>query len=104
MGSIFEVTMLICFGLSWPISIRKSIVSCSTKGKSIAFEYFVWLGYAFGVLGKLLAPQKSYVLIPYLLNLVMVSIDIALYARNKKLEDCAVSHHEITDAEKGMKS
>ena len=34
----------------------------------------------------------------------MVSIDIALYARNKKLEDCAVFHHEITDAEKGMKS
>ena len=96
--------MLICFGLSWPISIRKSIVSCSTKGKSIAFEYFVWLGYAFGVMGKLLAPQKSYVLIPYLLNLVMVSIDIALYARNKKLEDCAVFHNEITDAEKGMKS
>ena len=76
--------MLICFGLSWPIAIRKSIVLRTTKGKSIAFEYLVWLGYAFGVLGKLLAPQRSYVLIPYLLNLTMVSIDIALYARNKK--------------------
>lgn len=96
--------MLICFGLSWPISIRKSIVSRTTKGKSIAFEYFVWLGYAFGVMGKLLAPQKSYVLIPYLLNLAMVSIDITLYARNKKLEDRTVSHRGITDTEKGMKS
>ncbi len=104
MGSIFEVAMLICFGLSWPISIRKSIISRTTKGKSIAFEYFVWLGYAFGVIGKLLAPQKSYVLIPYLLNLIMVSIDIALYARNKKLEDREASHCWIADAEKGMKS
>lgn len=96
--------MLSCFGLSWPISIRKSIVSHTTKGKSIALEYFVWLGYAFGVIGKLLAPQKSYVLIPYLLNLIMVSIDITLYARNKKLEDRVASHCWIVDAEKGMKS
>ena len=58
----------------------------------------------FGVMGKLLAPQKSYVLIPYLLNLIMVSIDIALYARNKKLEDREASHCWIADAEKGMKS
>ena len=96
--------MLICFGLSWPIAIRKSIVSRTTKGKSIAFEYLVWLGYAFGVLGKLLAPQRSYVLIPYLLNLTMVSIDIALYARNKKLEDRTAPGNGTADAEKGMNS
>lgn len=102
MGSMFEVAMLVCFGLSWPISIHKSITSRTTKGKSIAFEYFVWLGYACGVLGKLLAPQKSYVLIPYVLNLAMVSIDIALYSRNKKLESRTASHSGAAGAEKGI--
>lgn len=95
MGSMFEVAMLVCFGLSWPISIHKSITSRTTKGKSIAFEYFVWLG-------KLLAPQKSYVLIPYVLNLAMVSIDIALYSRNKKLESRTASHSGAAGAEKGI--
>ena len=34
---IFEIIMLLCFGMSWPISVYKSIRSKSTKGKSAVF-------------------------------------------------------------------
>ena len=35
---LMEAVMILCFGLSWPISIRKSWVSRTAKGKSLFFE------------------------------------------------------------------
>lgn len=32
---LLEALMIICFGLSWPISIRKSWTSKTAKGKSL---------------------------------------------------------------------
>lgn len=32
---LMEAVMILCFGLSWPISIRKSWVSRTAKGKSL---------------------------------------------------------------------
>jgi len=81
---IFEVLMLLCFGAAWPFSIYQSYVSRSHKGKSVIFLWIVWIGYIFGILNKVVR-GLDYAVIFYALNLIMVSIDISLYYRNKIL-------------------
>ena len=44
MKEIFEFIMLTCFGLSWPISVWKSIKSKSTQGKSVVFIIAIIIG------------------------------------------------------------
>ena len=79
---IFEIIMLICFGMSWPISVYKSIRSKSTKGKSVVFIIAIIIGYISGIIGKIVNHQLNYVVILYLINLIAVSIDLALYFVN----------------------
>lgn len=86
MGEIFEAVMVICFGLSWPLSVYKSWKSRTTKGKSLFFEVFIAIGYVCGIAGKIITHNITYVFIFYILNIVMVSIDLALYARNARLD------------------
>ncbi|MBQ8895608.1 MAG: hypothetical protein IKM32_07400 [Clostridia bacterium] len=83
---IFEIFMLLCFGMSWPISVYKSFRSKSTKGKSVVFIVAIILGYISGILGKIVNGQISYVLVLYCINLAVVSIDLALYFINLKRE------------------
>lgn len=85
---MWEAIMLICFGLSWPTSLHKSITSKSTKGKSILFLWFIAIGYAAGVINKLI---NGYDLVMwlYVLNGSMVLADILVYYRNKRLEEAA---------------
>ena len=52
MVDLLEALTIFCFGLSWPISIRKSIVSRTAKGKSLFFEVFLLIGYACGIARK----------------------------------------------------
>jgi len=78
--SIFEFGMLLCFGLSWPVSVYKSVKSKRTEGKSLAFMIVVWTGYLFGVTHKLLY-SCDWVIILYLSNLTLVFIDITLYLK-----------------------
>ena len=86
MTEIFEAAMVICFGLSWPLSVWKSWKSRTAKGKSLLFEIFIWVGYAFGILGKLINHNITYVFIFYVLKIAMVSVDLALYVRNAALD------------------
>ena len=83
---IFEFIMLLCFGLSWPISVCKSIKSKTTKGKSLVFIIAIVIGYISGIIGKIVNADITYVLILYCLNLVIVSIDLVLFFINKKRE------------------
>ncbi len=78
--SVFEAVMLVCFGLSWPISIAKSIRTKIVSGKSALFMGIVCLGYASGVVHKLLY-SRDWIIILYILNMVLVAIDLALYYR-----------------------
>lgn len=90
MSQIFEAGMVICFGLSWPISVYKSWKSRTAKGKSLLFEVFIWIGYVSAILGKVLTPNNiTYVFIFYIINICMVSADIVLYFRNKRLDAIA---------------
>jgi lipopolysaccharide export LptBFGC system permease protein LptF len=86
MSQIFEAAMVICFGLSWPTSILKSYTSRTAKGKSIIFLCFVLVGYLFGIASKFLSGKLSYVVVFYIINLIMVSLDLCLYFRNRKLD------------------
>lgn len=86
MVSIFESVMLICFGISWPISVYKSITSKSTKGKSCVFIIAILIGYIAGIAGKIISGNINYVLCLYVLNFIVVSTDLGLYFRNKKYE------------------
>ena len=86
MQTVFESVMLICFGLSWPISVYKSITSKSTKGKSGIFIIAILLGYIAGIAGKIVGNAVNYVLIIYIFNLIVVSIDFLLFLKNRKSE------------------
>ena len=48
-ADILESAMIICFGLSWPMSIIRSVRSRSTKGKSLMFMCFIAFGYLCGI-------------------------------------------------------
>jgi len=82
--SIFEILMLLCFGIAWPFSICKSYKSKSVAGKSPYFLVILILGYIFGILNKIFY-NLDFVVYLYGLNLIMVSIDLILYFRNLKL-------------------
>ncbi len=92
---ILEALMIFCFGLSWPVSIRKSWISRTAKGKSLVFEIFLLIGYAFGIARKTIQWTCGFALIDwifilsftfYLLNFIEISIDVALYFRNARLD------------------
>ena len=80
--SPFEVTMLICFGSAWPLSIHKSIKSRSVEGKSVLFLYVVLVGYLAGMFHKVLYAM-DFVIVLYIINFLMVLLDILIYYRNK---------------------
>jgi len=91
---LFEALTIFCFGLSWPISIRKSLISKTAKGKSLFFEVFLLVGYAIGIMRKYiqLTEMGSDGFIFYLgfffyiLNFIEIAIDIMLYFRNTKFD------------------
>lgn len=88
MGSIFETIMLLCFGAAWPVSIYKSYTSKSVKGKSVLFLIIIIMGYAAGIVHKLYYTEDKKIAL-YVINMIMVSIDLMLYFRNKKMEETA---------------
>ncbi len=81
---ILEVVMVVCFGLSWPASIAKSIRAKTSKGKSLFFLCCVLFGYAAGITGKFLANRLNYVVVFYIINFLMVFTDLLLYLHNQK--------------------
>ena len=76
--SFFEAIMLICFGVSWPVSIAKSLRTKVVSGKSPLFMGIVWLGYLSGIIHKVLY-SPDWIISLYVFNMIMVAIDIALY-------------------------
>jgi hypothetical protein len=80
--SPFEIIMLICFGAAWPFSIYKSAKTRQVGSKSLIFLIALLIGYIAGILHKVFF-YFDLVVILYALNGTMVSIDIALYLRNR---------------------
>jgi len=81
--SIFEIIMLICFGSAWPFSIYRSWKSKSVKGKSLVFLFIVMVGYLAGIMHKFFFNYDNVIYL-YITNFSLVTIDTALYFRNRK--------------------
>ena len=82
-----EAGMLFCFGFAWPFNIYKSYKSRANVGKSLLFLIVIWVGYLLGIFYKTFSPVTDFVLWLYVLNIIMVSIDIILYYRNKVISE-----------------
>ncbi len=83
--SIFEALMLICFGASWPFAVRKTFITKNVKGKSRLFAWLVIIGYACGMIHKIIY-NFDFVFYLYVLNLLLVATDLALVYRYRNLE------------------
>ena len=77
--------MLFCFGIAWPINLINSYRSRTAKGKNPLFTIVVIVGYLSGITHKLLY-SRDLVLVLYLINLVMITADLCLYFRNRRLD------------------
>ncbi|MBQ4527095.1 MAG: hypothetical protein II998_03390 [Clostridia bacterium] len=93
MAEILEIIMIVSFGCSWPMNVMKSYKARTTKGKSLSFLCLIFFGYIAGITSKLINEaymsefsEKWYVLFFYVLNLLMVGLDLLMYARNYRLD------------------
>lgn len=92
---ILEALTILAFGLSWPIAIRKSFISRTAKGKSLLFEVFLLIGYAIGIIRKIIQytqmENSGFIFflssVFYVLNFIAISIDVVLYFRNRKFDE-----------------
>ena len=76
--SVFEAVMLVCFGVSWPISIAKTLRTKVVVGKSPLFMAIVSFGYVNGVVHKALY-SLDWIIVLYAMNTVLVATDLVLY-------------------------
>jgi len=86
MPGCLEATMLICFGVSWPIAIGKTLRVRKVTGKSVGFLSLILVGYLAGIGAKIATAHVRcepihWVASLYAINAVMVSIEIALYLK-----------------------
>ena len=90
---MWEGIMLVCFGVSWPPAIIKTLRVKNPKGKSFIFLSLVLIGYLSGIIGKASALggecTKNVVFWLYILDFMMVATDYSLSVyytlRRKKL-------------------
>jgi hypothetical protein len=77
-SKVCEMMMLLCFAFGWPVSIIKSLRTRVVKGKSPLFMMIVISGYVFGIIYKITSgfDWVSYI---YILNIIIVCIDLFLY-------------------------
>ena len=86
-----EALMVLCFGLSWPLNVVKAYRAGTTKGTSLPFILLIITGYVAIIIGKIVLNEFTFWLdilkfVLYIVNLCMVSTDLILYYRNKRIE------------------
>jgi len=86
MSEILETLMLVCFGISWPLTVYKSYKTGTAKGMSKPFILLIICGYIAGITAKIINDKINYVLVAYIINLMIVSVDLAVYYRNRHLD------------------
>ena len=64
----------------------QSVQSKNSKGTSLPFILLIIAGYIAGISAKLITGQINYVLIAYILNLAIVSLNVVVYFRNVSLD------------------
>ena len=86
MTNFLEAFMLICFGLSWPLSLYKNIKAKTAKSMSLQFTLLIITGYISGIVAKIVNNSFNYVLVIYFLNLIIVSANIVVYFINLRYD------------------
>lgn len=86
MAELLESTMLICFGLSWPMNLAKNIKAKTARNMSLQFILLIITGYIAGISAKIYSHRFNYVLAVYLLNLVVVSANVIVYFINRRYD------------------
>lgn len=86
MSEVLEAVMLICFGLSWPISLLKNIRARSAKSMSLQFIILIIIGYIAGIISKFVSHRINYVLLVYLFNLIVISFNLIVYFINRNFD------------------
>lgn len=86
MAPILETIMLVCFGFSWPINLIKAYKARTAKSTSLPFVLLIIAGYIAGISAKIIMGNINYVLVAYLLNLAIVSLNLVVYFRNVALD------------------
>ena len=86
MAQLLEAIMMICFGLSWPMALVKNLRAKSAKGMSLPFILLIISGYVAGMVAKSISNNITYVLIVYLLNLIIVTMNLMVYFYNRRLD------------------
>ncbi|MDR1792454.1 MAG: hypothetical protein LBR36_03290 [Bacteroidales bacterium] len=80
--SLWEVLMLLCFAISWPVSIIKALRTKFVLGKSPLFMLIIFVGYIFGIIHKFTVPGGAdIVTILWFFNAFLVALDLFLYCR-----------------------
>ena len=86
MSEVLESIMLICFGLSWPVSVVKNIKAHTAKSMSLPFILLIITGYIAGISSKIINHNYSYVLAIYFFNLFVVSMNVVVYFINRNYD------------------
>ena len=86
MSEVLESIMLICFGLSWPVSVVKNIKAHTAKSMSLPFILLIITGYIAGISSKIINHNFSYVLVIYFFNLFVVSMNVVVYFINRNYD------------------
>ena len=77
--------MLLCFGASWPFSLYKTWRVKNARSKSVRFVVLVLIGYASGIVHKIYYNPDGVIYL-YMLNMLVVSADLALCLRYRAQE------------------
>ena len=92
-ATVLEIIMIACFGASWPFNVAKAYRARTAKGKSLLFLLLIIFGYVVGITSKILGfveghteAIKVVAFCFYILNILMVSADLLVYIRNKRLD------------------
>ena len=94
MADFLEALMLLCFGLSWPVSLIKNIRSGTAKGMSLMFTVLIIIGYIAGISAKIYTGNINYVLLVYIWNIVLVVGNLIVYFVNPNKD----RHHDAVPA------
>ena len=87
--------MLVCFGFSWPLNVIKAYRAKTARGTSLPFILLIITGYIAGISAKLISGQINYVLIAYIVNLTIVSLNVVVYFRNVALDKKRAQDAEV---------
>ena len=101
--SIFEALMMLGFGLAWPFNMARSLRTKTAAGKSFLFMITIELDYICGMIHKVLY-SFDIVFWLYVLNFVMVLIDLLLMVRYTRLDVFRERHAQLRARHKPVKT